>query len=630
MIEFEKVWKHFGTQDVLKDASMKILPGERMGIVGPNGAGKSTVFGLINGELESDKGDVLLPKGIRVGHLRQQLHSYSVEQTLVDYAMAADPRLKEIEAEMERLSHLLDSEDKEKVALKLGDLETEYGHRGGYDIKQRSEANLCGLGFAVDDLERPFQEFSGGWQMRAELVRVLVGNPDVLLLDEPSNYLDLPAVEWLTRYLRNFEGTLLLISHDRHLLKSLATRIVEVNAGELTRYQGDYDYYIRERDARMEQRIAQKKNQDRKREEIERFIERFRAKNTKASQVQSRQKMLEKMEDIEIPNQMVSRNWITLAEPPHCGNEVIRLEGIGKTYEDDQWVLRGIDLSIEKGSKISLIGFNGMGKTTLLRMIAGTLAPSEGKRVLGHQVKMGYQSQEFAETMDPEATVYGIIKEAAPPECTSSDIRSLLGGFGFSGDDIDKRVKIISGGEKIRLAFARIFVDPPNLLILDEPTTHLDLDGRAALEQALVGYSGTVIIVSHDITFVRAVSQAIIAITPPGITMYHGDYDYYREKVGSDYKTAIPASPKEKTEKLDKKARQAARKEEIKHKRQMEKLLGKAEESIEELEAEQMSLTESLGEADADYATINARLSEIQTEIDEWTAKWDEAAEYLA
>ena len=630
MIEFAGVSKQFGTQVVLNRVNLKINPGERIGIVGPNGAGKSTVFQLVTGALEPDKGDVLLPKKTRVGHLRQQLNAHAVDDSLLQYAKKSIDRLETVRAEITELDTQLDGPNRDDVLRKLADLEAEFTALGGYEMKQRAEAALCGLGFRPGDLARPFRDFSGGWQMRAELVRTLIGQPHILLLDEPSNYLDLPAVEWLTRYLRGFPGTLLLISHDRFLLEQLVSCIVEVNAGEINRYQGDFAYYQRERNARLEQRLAQKKNQDRKRAEIERFIERFRAKNTKAPQVQSRIRMLEKMEEIVIPTALTHRSWLRIAAPPHCGVEAVRLEQAGLAYMENEWVLRGVDLQIERGDKVAIVGFNGMGKTTLLRMLAGTLPPTEGKRVLGHQVVLGYQSQEFAETMLPRDTVLDTLRKRAPDSVTRGDLRKLLGGFGFSGDDVDKQVQVLSGGEKIRLAFARLFVDPPNLLVLDEPTTHLDIDGRSALEEALVDYKGTIVFVSHDVTFVRRVAQQIIAIGMDGVKRFHGDYDYYREKTGGEALTATPEPVTDAADKkAEKKSREAARKEAIRRERKMKKQLTESEEAIERLEAEQAGIAEAMNGPEADYAALNRRLEELRQELETRNQAWLEAAEFL-
>ncbi len=638
MIEFQQVSRHYGEQDVLIDASFRILPGERVGIVGPNGAGKSTVFGLIEGQVSPAKGFVLLPKDIRLGHLRQQLNAHAVETSLLGYTERAIAKVEEIGDQMEDVEAKLAADggnNRKKLLDRLGQLQHDFEHLGGYELRTRAETALSGLGFHVDEFQRPFRSFSGGWQMRAELARTLIGYPDVLLLDEPSNYLDLPAVEWLQRFLRDFPGTLLIISHDRYLLESLTTTTLEIAHARVTRYAGDFAYYLRERENRFLQRAAAFKNQERKREQIERFVERFRSKNTKASQVQSRIKMLEKMETIDMPEAGPDLSRIRIAPPPHCGAEVVRLESIGHSYDQERWIVRDVDLAFDRGAKIALIGYNGMGKSTLLRILAGVIPPSEGQRVLGHQVVVGYQSQEFAETMPPEKTAFEIVR-AAHPSSDERSVRSLLGNFGFSGAQVDKPCDILSGGEKIRLAFARIFINPPNFLILDEPTTHLDIHGREALEAALSEYAGTVCLVSHDVTFVRNVADQIVAMTPPGVTRYVGNYDYFREKSGQEgsppsSSSSTSSSPSKSIDRKSERRERAQQRQALKSdQREHKKRVRKAEQKIEKLEAEQANLLEVLSSGeDIDYAETNRRLGEIQAELAIEMEDWEKALEAL-
>ena len=394
MIDFIQVNKHFGPQEVLKSVTFRINAGERIGVVGPNGAGKSTIFGLISNDIEADKGDVVLPKNIRIGYLHQQLNPHAVDQNLLEYTEDSIPELKTIPARIHELeAHMegLKPVEKERALKQIGNLQHDFEHLGGYEMRARAEAALCGLGFHVEEFEKPFASFSGGWQMRAELARTLIANPDLLMLDEPSNYLDLPAVEWLQKFLRGYEGTMLLVSHDRYLLRSLATATLEIAGGNATRYQGGYDYYLQEREARILHQLAAKRNQDREREQIESFVRRFRAKSTKASQVQSRIKQLEKMETIEAPATVANLSRILIGDPPHSGHEIIRLEQVGITYDQQRWIFQGLDVNINRGEKVALVGYNGMGKTTLLRILAGQLVPSAGRRVLGHKVVAGYQ-----------------------------------------------------------------------------------------------------------------------------------------------------------------------------------------------------------------------------------------------
>ncbi|MBN2704161.1 MAG: ABC-F family ATP-binding cassette domain-containing protein [Pontiellaceae bacterium] len=634
MIDFIQVTKRFGAQEVLCDVTFRINAAERVGVVGPNGAGKSTIFNLLCGEAEVDGGDITLPKNVRLGHLHQQLNPHAVNQSLLGYTEDSIPELKTIPVEIHTLESRIGSmtlEEKERSLRRIGELQHTFEHLGGYEMRARAEAALGGLGFHEAEFGRPFASFSGGWQMRAELARTLIAHPDLLMLDEPSNYLDLPAVEWLQKFLRGYEGTMLLISHDRYLLRSLATVTLEIAGGNATRYQGGYDYYLKERVTRMEHQLAAKRNQDRERERIESFVRRFRAKSTKASQVQSRIKQLEKMETIEAPTTAPNLSRIRLAEPPHSGHEIIRLENAGFTYDQKRWIYRGLSLNINRGEKVALVGYNGMGKTTLLRTLAGQLEPVEGKRVLGHKVVIGYQSQDFAETMPPEKSAFHIVKEANPA-ASDAQVRGLLGGFGFSGDYVDKKCEVLSGGEKIRLAFARLFIDPPNFLLLDEPTTHLDINGREALESALKEYKGALCVVSHDVTFVRQIAEHIVAIDDSGVSRFPGGYDYYLEKqeernlkpeTGNLKK--IPGQEATKPAAKGKDARKARAQQ-----REAEKALRKIEVQIDTLTEEQAALTEEMmSRRDADFAAINTRLADIQKRIQQLESEWETTVEEL-
>jgi len=626
MLEFKEVTKYFGKQTILEQASFRINSGERVGIVGPNGAGKSTLFALINGQEESDKGEIIYPKQLRLGHLRQQLNPQDTDESVLEYVLSGATEIQRIQQELQVTEQELEAGGDEALE-KLGKLEEAFQHLGGYDLKHRSETALSGLGFKEEEFGRPFAEFSGGWQMRAELARTLIANPDILLLDEPSNFLDVPAVEWLQRFIKDYEGTLLLISHDRFLLRSLTNITLEIAGAKSTRYAGDYNYYLIERESRYEQQLAAWKNNVQKREELERFIERFKAKATKARQAQSRVKLLEKMEVIDEPVALKNRSLIRIAEPPHSGHEIIRLENIGHAYDPGEFVFKDISVSINKGDRVGLIGFNGMGKTTLLRILSGVMEPSEGKRVLGHQVVSGYQSQEYAETMSPEKDMLEVVRERKP-EATQAEARSLLGSFGFMRDDVYKKCSVLSGGEKIRLAFARLFIHPPNLLILDEPTTHLDIDGRRALEEALQDYKGTVVLVSHDIDFIRASANRIFSMRPGGMDVVNGDYDYFCAQKGGMAVAELSSGELKKAE--SKKESALNYKEQKAAQRRCEKTIRVSEEKIEELEVEQRDLGEKLSSGEElDYQVVNERLEVIQQELTQYQQDWEEALELL-
>ena len=634
MIEFHQVSKRYGGQVVLDHVDFRLLAGERAGIVGPNGAGKSTIFDLITGESETDSGSVARAKDIRVGHLRQQVKAGEERTPLRQYVERAAPDLETIRAEIHHIEAHLGGGDEaaeDRVLLRrLGELQSSFEAQGGYDLHARAAAALTGLGFRVEDLQKPLGEFSGGWQMRAELSRALIAEPDLLLLDEPSNYLDLPAVEWLRRRLEGFRGTLAMISHDRYLLESLCEVTFEVAAGQVTRYPGRYSWYAQEREKRREISLSRQANEDRRREQIERFVERFRAKNTMSSRVQSRIKMLEKLERTEVVAVARGRGQLRLAPPPHCGQEVLRCDGLGFSYEGGNWIFRGVDLAVQKGEKLAVVGPNGAGKTTLLRVMAGQLAPGEGKRRSGHLVVPGYQSQETADTMDPEKTCLATLKSVAP-DAPEKEIRTLLGGFGFSGDAAEKRVGVLSGGERIRLAFARILIRPPNLLLLDEPTTHLDVESREALQEAIAAYEGTVVLVSHDVAFVRAVAQGIIAVAPGGggVRRFSGGYDYYRQKIAQEAGGDEPVPEKTPD------AAKAARAEALRDRKVLKNDLRRAEREVEalereivHLEAEQASLhgmlaAEATGEEER--AAAGRKLKTVEETMSARLAAWEEA-----
>ncbi|MDD4870237.1 MAG: ATP-binding cassette domain-containing protein, partial [Kiritimatiellae bacterium] len=516
---------------------------------------------------------------------------------------------------------------------RLGTLQTELEHRGGYELTTRVKTILGGLGFSIEDLDKPFRSFSGGWQMRAELGRALASQPDLFLLDEPTNFLDIPAVEWLQRFLREYPGTLLLISHDRYLLKTLTNVTIEVSGGKATRYSGNYDEYVRQRTVRHEQLLAAKKNQDRQIAQAERFIERFRAKNTKASLVQSMIKKLEKMEEIIVPSIAVRPPKIRLPEPQHCGQEVARFDDAGISYDDKTWVLRHVDLRIEKGEKTALVGLNGMGKSTLLRALAGRLPLKEGRRVSGHKVVVGYQAQDLAETMDPRKTVFESTRNAAPG-MREVDIRSVLGSFLFPGDTIEKQVQVLSGGEKMRLSLACMLLRAPNFMLLDEPTTHLDIPSREALEQALIVYKGTLLLVSHDIEFVRKIATRIIAMVPQNIRRFPGGYDYFREKTEAEMATIAVVSEK-KESKPAVNSRKALRQERALQRQELynltkdlKKKIAQQEKKIESLENQLYLLTAALQDTanskiGLDFESLGKRLKQVQYDIDETTRQWE-------
>ena len=647
MLDFKGISVHYGHQNVLADVTFRVNAGDRVGVVGPNGSGKSTLFKIVLGEIGTDSGELIIEGSPRIGFTRQNPEPDTPDETLLAYSLRGIPGLSEMESELQELE--ADLSDPQKMK-RYGELQTKFEHLGGYDIETRVKVALGGLGFATDEFNKPFQSFSGGWRMRAELSRVLASKPDLLLLDEPSNYLDLPAVDWLQKFLKAYDGTLMLISHDRYLLRTLTNITVEVDAGTATRYEGDLDYYMTEREVRYQHLKAAKENQDHHREQLQRFVDRFRAQATKAAQAQSRQKLIDKIDEerIVLPKRYTNSGRLRLAEPPPSGVEMFRCENLGFSYDGVKNVFTGLEFSVARGDKVALIGYNGLGKTTLMRIMAGTRQPTEGKAVIGHNVVPGYLSQEFAETVPPDLSVYRNAKNAWDAHGGGPEkvFRNQLGAFGFDENDIEKPAGVLSGGEKIRLAFLRLFLTAPNFLLLDEPTTHLDLDGRRLLEDALKKYKGTIFLVSHDIDFVRAVATSVLEITRDGIRQFPGGYDYYCEKrergtgsgerdvgrpvsnadAANDPSQAARLSPKElRKQRADARAKIAPKVKELKNRVETaERKIDELQKALDEASAELFNPTPQ-----TDFAEANRKVRTLQFEIDRYTADWEEAATEL-
>ena len=646
MLDFKGISVHYGHQDVLTDVTFRVNAGDRIGVVGPNGSGKSTLFKIVLDELSTDHGELIIEGSPTIGSTRQNPEPEFPEETLLQYAVRGVPGFCELEARMKALEVRMDAG--EDVFKEYGEVQTAFEHMGGYDLETRVKVALGGLGFSVEEFDKPFKSFSGGWRMRAELSRVLASTPDLLLLDEPSNYLDLPAVEWLQKYLKQYQGTLMLISHDRYLLKTLTDIIVEVDAETVTRYEGDLDWYLHEREVRYEHLKAAKENQDHHREQLQRFVDRFRATASKAAQAQSRQKLIDKIDEVRIvlPKRYTQSGRLRLAEPPSSGIEMFRCENLTFSYDGVKNILNDVSFNITRGDKVALIGYNGLGKTTLMRIIAGTRQPTAGKAVLGHNVVPGYLSQEFAETIPPDVSVYRNAKNAwdAHGGGPEKQFRNQLGAFGFDENDIEKPAGVLSGGEKIRLAFLRLFLTAPNFLLLDEPTTHLDLDGRRLLQDALKKYPGTILIVSHDIEFVREVATSVLEITREGVRSFPGGYDYYCEKKAqmvtqsggvrpaavqdgsrSPDASASPTAKELRQQRAAERAKNAPRVKELK------KRVETAEKKIDELQQKLDEASEELfnPKPTTNFEELNRTVRTLQFEIDRYTADWEEAATEL-
>ena len=554
MLRLESVRKRFGAQVVLDGASLAVHPGEKIGLIGPNGAGKTTVFRIIEGAEGVDGGAANVRPRIRVGVLRQELAASG--RTVLAEVLEGDNGLIRLRAEQERLHEKLSgsaqSAEYEKFSARLGEVDSELERIGGYQADSRAAAILMGLGFSSGEIVRPLGEYSGGWRMRATLARLLFSRPDLLLLDEPTNHLDVESVAWLEKYLARFSGTLMVISHDRHFLNRVIGVIAELDSGRLTRYPGNFDRYLEQREARIELLEKAAAQQDRRVAELERFIRRFRAKATKARQAQSRVKQLEKLKPVERVRRPAAVPKIRLPDPPASAYETLEVHDLEMSYGEKR-VFHGVDLKLLRGEKVGLLGPNGAGKTTFLRIISGELAPSGGRAAPGDRVRVGHFSQVVLDSLESDQTVLESAGEAAPPSAGKTEVRSLLGGFLFSGDAVFKNVSVLSGGERARLALARLFMSGANLLLLDEPTNHLDMGARAALEEALESYTGTFILVAHDRDLLEAVCERFWVVEEETIRPLPGSLDDYLEGVAARRQEEAPAAkkktpaPREKT-----------------------------------------------------------------------------------
>src|SRR3954454_5169196 len=553
VIQLSSLSKSFGDRVILDAVTWQIDDRERVGLSGPNGAGKTTLLKMLAGLDEPDAGLIVKPAGLTIGYLPQDGLSYTGRTLREEASMAFKPLLDmkaEIASLEERLGDDSASHDEhEQMLTRYSELQEAFRRSDGYTIELKVTTVLRGLGFSESDMEKKTETFSGGWQMRIALARLLLGRPGLLLLDEPTNHLDLDARNWLEEYLTSYPHAVILVSHDRFFLDAAVTRITEIGMRTLTDYPGNYSAYVAERDARMERLRQQKRDQDEELERIRAFINRFRYQATKASQVQSRIKMLDKIVPIEIPPER-KRVRFHFPQCQKSGRIVLELKRVRKSY-GTQRVFAGVNLHIERGDRIALLGPNGAGKSTLMRMLSGVEAPDEGTRTEGHQVVMQYFAQDEATRLDPALTVYQTLAGDSPIHMVPH-IRTILGGFLFSGDDIEKPVRVLSGGERTRLAGARMLLRPANTLLLDEPTNHLDLDSKDVLLEALEDYGGTLIFVSHDRYFVEKLATKIIEIGHGEAAVYPGTYMEFlwsKEHQAEDPKPQISHPKSQKTPK---------------------------------------------------------------------------------
>ena len=537
MIHLSNITRQHGSQVLFREASFQILPGSRSGLVGPNGAGKTTLFRIITGEEEVDSGEMTCAKRTTVGYFSQDVGDMTGRSALEE-VMAGSAATMQLAEQLQMMeTAMCDPMDDDVMAALLeryGVAQEEFEHRGGYDLDTRAQTVLTGLGIGPDRYNHPVESFSGGWKMRIALAKILTLKPDVLLLDEPTNHLDVESIIWLEEWLANeFDGALLMTSHDRDFMNRIVTRIIEVANRTVTTYGGNYDFYERERDIRRDQLLASHKRQQDMLAKEEDFIARFAARASHAAQVQSRVKKIDKIERIEIPPEERTVRF-EFIEPPRSGDDVVVMDNLGKVWEtpdgQEHPVFSGVSGIVRRGNKIAVVGVNGAGKSTLLKILAGQTDPTTGSFNLGANVEAGYFSQHALEVLDPRKTVFETLQDAMPL-ANIGVIRNLLGAFLFSGDAIEKRVENLSGGEKSRVVLATLLARPINLLILDEPTNHLDIRSREMLLEALRNFAGTVLLVSHDRHFLRHLVDRVFEIDHGEMRTYDGSYEYYLHKV---------------------------------------------------------------------------------------------------
>jgi len=639
MFTLSGITKAYAGRTLFEEVTLQINRGDRLGLVGPNGAGKSTMFRIILGDEESDAGEIIRERNATVGFLPQESAPVGAE-TVLDLALGISPDMCEAREWMkdpDRFFH--DHPDKHF------DPHTRYAELGGFELEARAKTILAGLAFRVKDFDRPTRELSGGWVMRAHLARLLVQQPDLLMLDEPTNHLDLFSLNWFREYLQGYPGGILMISHDRDFLNQLITGILEIRASRVFCYTGNYDSFLTQREANEQQLIAAYKNQQREIDRLQTFADRFRAKASKASQAQAKLKQIDRMEKIELPEENQRKVKIRFPQPQRSGQRVITLKDVQHAYGVNV-VYAGMAFEAERGQRIVLVGPNGAGKSTLLKLLAGAIPLQAGERKLGHNVRDGYFAQYRTDTMD---TAHTVLEEALsvsrPTGFTEENVRTMLGSFLFSGDDVFKPIPVLSGGEKSRLALAKLLIDPPNLLLMDEPTTHLDIPSIDSLIEALRQFEGTLIFISHDVHFIRAIASHVVEVRDGRLRHFPGGYQYYLDKTkaelqpvtrpGADQpqRTGAPVSGVNRKE--QKRAEAEARNQRARERRARQQKVEALEQRIHQLEARQRELTTEL-EQPATYQNggrareINLELGALAKELAVAGREWEAAAEQLA
>jgi len=614
MLTISQVTKAFGADVLFEEVSLQVNRGDRLGLIGANGSGKSTLFSLILGRDQPDNGSIHLQRNARIGFLPQE-NAPVGEETVLQLAVLRD----------------WSALDPTRSEASLDSTETDF------EREAKAKRMLSGLAFRVKDFDRPAKEFSGGWIMRAHLARLLVDEPDLLLLDEPTNHLDLETVVWLQKYLQAYSGALVLISHDRAFLNALVTRVVELDRQQLFHYTGNYDDFVLQKEARRSQQLAAYKNQQRQIEKLQTFIDRFGAKNTKAAQAQSKRKEIARIERVDAPEKESGPIHFRFPQPARSGAKVIALEHVGYSYGENK-VYTDLNLEIERGQRTVLVGPNGAGKSTLLKLLAGVLPVQSGRRELGYNVELGYFSQHRVEMFDLSRPVLAEASDVSTP-VPEQTVRSQLGAFLFSGDDVFKPVSVLSGGEKSRLALAKLLLDPPNFLVMDEPTTHLDIRSIEALIAALSQYAGTLVFVSHDVHFIRSIATSVLHVRSGEIRSYPGGYDYFLEKTAADPDqlsngNAEPSSSRPQTngrnqEKERKRLEAEARQQRSENERALRSKLAEVETRVLKLEERQQELVAALQESAGSTSEQSLELKEIADELGALMPEWERLVEAM-
>lgn len=632
MISIQNLSIHFTGQDLFTDINFMIREKDRIGLVGKNGAGKTTLIKIIAGLEQPSHGNVVMSDDVTVGYLPQEKNIHSTK-TVLDETMTAFDEYHQIERRLAQLQDELsertdyESAGYQRLCEKMSALNERLNLIGGHSIEGEAERILVGLGFDHDDMYRAMNEFSNGWQMRVELAKILLRKPNLLLLDEPTNHLDIESIQWLEGYLKSYYGSIFMVSHDRAFLDHITIRTIEISGGKIYDYKCAYTEFVERREERIDLQKAAYDNQQREIKDIEAFIERFRYKATKAKQVQSRVKQLEKMDIVEIDDRDKSVMHFKFPPAPHSGKVTLELNHVGKCY-DEKCILNDINLLIPRGEKIAFVGRNGEGKSTLSKIIAGILDYT-GEVKLGHEVKIGYYAQNQQDMLDPEKTVFETLDDVATGDIRVK-VKSLLGAFLFSGETIDKKVKVLSGGEKARLSLAKMLLFPTNLLILDEPTNHLDMLSKDILKSALIQFDGTLIVVSHDRDFLQGLTNKVYEFKKPHIKEYIGDiYDFLEEKriKELDDLNRRQKSQQQEVQVSQSKVDYEAKKKDDREKKRIEKEIKRLEEEIEKREQELATLDEIMADPtshpevkidDDFYWSYGKKKEELQNLMDKW------------